>query len=126
MEFLEKPERGIVSAEISIRMKMIDESCRWTRVGYEIMMPDNGTDKKVVVTFTDEEKEKQSEAEYAEVIRERDNLILTISGGIAIYEITDKIRTVYITEETGGACRLYEKGIDGDYRGKCVGIMPSR
>ena len=63
MEFLEKPERGIVSAEISIRMKMIDESCRWTRVGYEIMMPDNGTDKKVVVTFTDEEKEKQSEAE---------------------------------------------------------------
>ena len=36
------------------------------------------------------EKEKQSEAEYAEVIRERDNLILTISGGIAIYEITDK------------------------------------
>lgn len=46
MEFLEKPERGIVSAEISIRMKMIDESCRWTRVGYEIMMPDNGTDKK--------------------------------------------------------------------------------
>lgn len=59
---------------------MIDESCRWTRVGYEIMMPDNGTDKKVVVTFTDEEKEKQSEAEYAEVIRERDNLILTISG----------------------------------------------
>ena len=80
MEFLEKPERGIVSAEISIRMKMTDESCRWTRVGYEIMMPDNGTDKKVVVTFTDEEKEKQSEAEYAEVIRERDNLILTISG----------------------------------------------
>ena len=57
MEFLEKPERGIVSAEISIRMKMTDESCRWTRVGYEIMMPDNGTDKKVVVTFTDEEKE---------------------------------------------------------------------
>lgn len=32
MEFLEKPERGIVSAEISIRMKMTDESCRWTRV----------------------------------------------------------------------------------------------
>ena len=109
MEFLEKPERGIVSAEISIRMKMIDESCRWTRVGYEIMMPDNGTDKKVVVTFTDEEKEKQSEAEYAEVIRERDNLILTISGGIAIYEITDKIRTVYITEETAALAGYTKK-----------------
>jgi hypothetical protein len=123
MEFLEKPERGIVSAEISIRMKMIDESCRWTRVGYEIMMPDNGTDKKVVVTFTDEEKEKQSEAEYAEVIRERDNLILTISGGIAIYrQNTDCL----YYGRNGGACRLYEKGIDGDYRGKCVGIMPSR
>ena len=100
---------GIVSAEISIRMKMIDESCRWTRVGYEIMMPDNGTDKKVVVTFTDEEKEKQSEAEYAEVIRERDNLILTISGGIAIYEITDKIRTVYITEETAALAGYTKK-----------------
>jgi len=109
MEFLEKPERGIVSAEISIRMKMTDESCRWTRVGYEIMMPDNGTDKKVVVTFTDEEKEKQSEAEYAEVIRERDNLILTISGGIAIYEITDKIRTVYITEETAALAGYTKK-----------------
>lgn len=23
-----------------------DESCRWTRVGYEIMMPDNGTEQK--------------------------------------------------------------------------------
>ena len=109
MEFLEKPERGIVSAEISIRMKMTDESCRWTRVGYEIMMPDNGTDKKVVVTFTDEEKEKQSEAEYAEVIRERDNLVLTISGGIAIYEITDKIRTVYITEETAALAGYTKK-----------------
>ena len=82
---------------------------RWTRVGYEIMMPDNGTDKKVVVTFTDEEKEKQSEAEYAEVIRERDNLILTISGGIAIYEITDKIRTVYITEETAALAGYTKK-----------------
>ena len=63
-------------------------------------------------------KEKQSEAEYAEVIRERDNLILTISGGIAIYEITDKIRTVYITEETAALAGYTKKGIDGDYRGK--------
>ena len=101
MEFLEKPERGIVSAEISIRMKMIDESRLWTRVGYEIMMPDNGTDKKVVVTFTDEEKEKQSEAEYAEVIRERDNLILTISGGIAIYAVSYTHLDVYKRQVCG-------------------------
>ena len=57
--------------------------------------------KKSLLLFTDEEKRKQSEAEYAEVIRERDNLISDhFQAESPRRNWPDKIRTVYITEET--------------------------
>lgn len=87
-------------SEQSFRMKMTDGSYRWTEVSIRFIRDDIGSVKRIMLVLTDTEEEMQTKATLNDVMKERDSLIMTISGGVAIYEITDKIRTVYITDET--------------------------
>lgn len=98
-DFIQKIRHGVKTANQSLRMKMTDGSYRWTQVSYQRIEDNQGDFIKTVLLLADEEEERHLKSALNDVIRERDSLIMTVSGGVAIYEITDKIRTIYVTDE---------------------------
>lgn len=100
MNCIKSVKEGMELSGQSLRMKMTNGSYRWTEISISFIRDHIGSIKRIMLILTDTEEEVRTKEALSEVMKERDNLIMTISGGIAIYEITDKIRTLYITDET--------------------------
>lgn len=99
-DFIEKVISGIEESGCRIRLRMENDSYRWTEVSSQIIRSDDGSVSRIIVILTDIEKEIRLNNALNDVVNERDNLLKVVAGGVAIYEITDRVRAIYISDET--------------------------
>ncbi|MBO5459892.1 MAG: PAS domain-containing protein, partial [Lachnospira sp.] len=99
-DFIEKVTLGGETSGCRIRLRMENDSYRWTEVSSQIIRSDDGNVSRIIVLLTDIEEEIHLNEALNDVVNERDNLLMVMAGGVAIYEITDRIYAIYISDET--------------------------
>ena len=100
LEFIENISKRLEASGHKMRLRTQKDTYRWLEASSQIIRDKSGNVERTMIFLTDINEQMHLNAALNEVVSERDNLITTISGGVAIYEITDKIRALYLTDET--------------------------
>lgn len=100
LDYCNERKQGADCVSSILRLKMTDGSFQWTRITASFSYDSNGKPYYIIGTLMNVEEQVKITAQLHNVADERDSLLVTVPGGIGIYEFTDCFRTLYINDET--------------------------
>ena len=126
-KFLADTESGAPYAETVLRVRMEDQSFRWTKMAGTFIRDEGGQLLRTVGTFTDVDDEVRAKTALNEISSRMRQIIANVPAGVAIYEIREKnVYPIYTSDRT---CEMF-----GFTRNECnlriansepIGFMPN-